>query len=217
MDPFVKERGIVATLNRANVDTDQIIPKQFLKSISRTGFGESLFIDWKQRPDGSLDPDFELNQPRFKGASILVARNNFGCGSSREHAVWAVAQAGYRAVIAPRREVDGSTVPAFADIFANNAVKNGVLTIELTEAEVDQIFARVAAHPGLEATIDLAAQTIILHGTPETTLRFTIDPIRKEHLLLGLDDIGLTLQHADAITKFETHHDAQMIPSAVRH
>lgn len=213
MQPFTKERGIVATLNRANVDTDQIIPKQFLKSISRTGFGESLFIDWKQRPDGSLDPEFELNQPRFKGASILVARNNFGCGSSREHAVWAVAQAGYRAVIAPRRDVEGGTVPAFADIFANNAVKNGVLTIELTEAEVDQIFDRVGATPGMEATIDLAAQTITLHSTPAVVLPFAIDPIRKEHLLLGLDDIGLTLKHADAISAFEAGHDAQLVPA----
>ncbi len=210
MQAFVKERGLVATLDRANVDTDQIIPKQFLKSISRTGFGESLFIDWKQRPDGTPDPDFELNQPRFKGASILVARNNFGCGSSREHAVWAVVQAGFRAVIAPRREQDSGTVPAFADIFASNAVKNGLLTIELTEAEVDAIFARVAATPGLEATIDLAAQTVVLHAKPPATIPFAIDPIRKEHLLRGLDDIGLTLEYADAIAAFEAHHDPQL-------
>jgi 3-isopropylmalate/(R)-2-methylmalate dehydratase small subunit len=209
MQPFIKERGIVATLDRANVDTDQIIPKQFLKSISRTGFGETLFFDWKRKPDGSPDPSFELNQPAFHGATILVARNNFGCGSSREHAVWAVVQAGYRAVIAPKRVLDGNTVPAFADIFANNSVKNGLLTIELSEAEVDRIFARVAKAPGLQATIDLAAQTIILHGATDESIRFEVDPIKKDHLLRGLDDIGLTLEHAAAISTFETRHDAQ--------
>jgi len=210
MQAFTKERGIVATLDRANVDTDQIIPKQFLKSILRTGFGESLFHDWKRRADGSPDPDFPLNQARFKGAKFLVTRNNFGCGSSREHAVWAVVQAGYRAVIAPRKEQGGMRVPAFADIFANNAVKNGLLTIELSEAEVDRIFGYVARTPGLEANIDLAAQTIVLHMSPPDTIRFEIDPVRKDHLLRGLDDISLTLENEPAIAAFEAAHDAQL-------
>ena len=210
MQAFTKERGIVATLDRANVDTDQIIPKQFLKSILRTGFGESLFHDWKRRADGSPDPDFSLNQPRFKGAKFLVTRNNFGCGSSREHAVWAVVQAGYRAVIAPRKEQGGTRVPAFADIFANNSVKNGLLTIELSEAEVDRIFGYVARTPGLEANIDLAAQTIVLHMSPPDTIRFDIDPVRKDHLLRGLDDISLTLENEPAIAAFEAAHDTQL-------
>ncbi|MCE9613539.1 MAG: 3-isopropylmalate dehydratase small subunit [Lentisphaerae bacterium] len=210
MQPFVKERGIVATLDRANVDTDQIIPKQFLKSIRRTGFGEALFIDWKRRPDGTPDPDFALNQPRFKDARILVARNNFGCGSSREHAVWAVVQAGFRTVIAPRKTTANGEVPAFADIFANNCVKNGLLTIELTEREVDQLFAVVAATPGLEATVDLAAQTITLHAATPVVIRFEIDPVRKDHLLRGLDDIAMTLDYEPQISAFEKTHDAQM-------
>lgn len=211
MTPFVKERGIVATLDRANVDTDQIIPKQFLKSIRRTGFGESLFWDWKRRPDGSPDPDFPLNQSRFKDAKTLVVRNNFGCGSSREHAVWAVVQAGYRVVIAPSKSLSGDRVPAFADIFANNSVKNGLLTIELSEADVDRLFDHVAATPGLEATVDLTAQTITLHTATPETIRFDIDPIRKDHLLRGLDDIALTLEHEPQITAFETRHNAQML------
>jgi len=209
MEPFVKERGIVATLDRSNVDTDQIIPKQFLKSIHRTGFGEALFHDWKRLPDGSPDPEFPLNQPRFKGARILVARNNFGCGSSREHAVWAVVQAGFRAVIAPRRHSGNGEIPAFADIFANNAVKNGLLTISLTEADVDRIFEAVAAQEGLEATVDLDAQTITLHGDEAETIRFEIDAGRKETLLRGLDDIARSLQHEGEITAFEATHNAQ--------
>lgn len=211
MQPFVKERGIVATLDRANVDTDQIIPKQFLKSIRRTGFGETLFHDWKRLPDGTPDPDFPLNQPRFKDAKFLVARNNFGCGSSREHAVWAVVQAGFRAVIAPSKTLAGGQVPAFADIFASNCVKNGLLTIELTEENVDRIFAAVAASPGLEATIDLAQQTITLHTPSPTVIRFEVDAVRKDHLLRGLDDIAMTLDYASQITAFEATHDAQMV------
>jgi 3-isopropylmalate/(R)-2-methylmalate dehydratase small subunit len=209
MQSFVKERGIVATLDRANVDTDQIIPKQFLKSIRRTGFGEALFHDWKLKADGSPDPAFPLNQPRFAGATFLVARNNFGCGSSREHAVWAVVQAGYRAVIAPRRQTTNGEVPAFADIFANNAVKNGLLTIALPEADVDRIFALVAAHAGLEATIDLERQTIVLHTPDPVTFRFDVEPTCKDTLLRGLDDIALSLEHEAAITAFEAKHNAQ--------
>ena len=210
MEPFKKERGIIATLDRANVDTDQIIAKQFLKSIKRTGFGEFLFYDWAHKPDESLDPDFELNQPRFANARILVARNNFGCGSSREHAVWAVAQAGYRTVIAPRKGSGADSIPAFADIFANNAVKNGLLTIELSEAEVDQLFAIAATGESIEATVDLPAQKLIVHSDPEVTIAFDISPAVKEHLLKGLDDIGLTLQQEQSITDFEAKHDTQI-------
>jgi 3-isopropylmalate/(R)-2-methylmalate dehydratase small subunit len=210
MDAFVTQSGVIATLDRANVDTDQIIPKQFLKSIARTGFGDGLFFDWALQPDGSANPDFELNQPRFEGAEILVARNNFGCGSSREHAVWAIMQAGYRVLIAPRREQDGNSVPAFADIFANNAVKNGLLTIELSEHDVNTIFEQVAGNAGLEATIDLQAQTITLHAGQETSIGFDIDATKKDHLLRGLDDIALTLEHVAEIDAFEAGHDVQM-------
>ncbi|MDA0576566.1 MAG: 3-isopropylmalate dehydratase small subunit [Verrucomicrobia bacterium] len=210
MTPFVKEHGIVVPLDRANVDTDQIIPKQFLKSIRRTGFGETLFFDWKRRADGTLDPEFPLNQAHFKDAIIMVVRNNFGCGSSREHAVWAVVQAGFRVVIAPTRVLDGNRVPAFADIFASNSVKNGLLTIELPETEVDRIFDAITATPGMKATVDLTLQTITLHGAKDETIRFEIDSIRKDHLLRGLDDIALTLEHATQITSFEAKHDTQL-------
>jgi 3-isopropylmalate/(R)-2-methylmalate dehydratase small subunit len=210
MDAFTIHRGIIATLDRANVDTDAIIPKQFLKSIKRTGFGESLFFDWRYLVDGKPNPEFELNAPRFNGASVLVTRNNFGCGSSREHAVWAVAQYGFRAVIAPRKEIAGSSVPGFADIFRNNCVKNGVLTIELSDAEVDNIFKLIARFPGLEVTINLPEERIVLHLDEEESFHFKVDPVVKNHLLHGLDDIGLTLAHADAIAAFEKTHDVQM-------
>ncbi len=210
MQPFVTHRGVLAPLNRANVDTDQIIPKQFLKSIKRTGFGVSLFCDWRLKPDGTPDPAFELNAPAYANASILVARNNFGCGSSREHAVWAVLQGGFRVVIAPWRETDGKRVPGFADIFANNAVKNGLLTIQLSEAEVDTLFDYIARFPALEATVNLPEQSLVLHLDAEVTFHFDTDPAIKQHLLRGLDDIGLTLEHADAITAFEARHDVQL-------
>lgn len=211
MQPFTVHRGLVATLDRANVDTDQIIPKQFLKSIKRTGFGEALFFDWRYLPNGQPNPEFELNQPRFKGASILVTRNNFGCGSSREHAVWAVMQYGFRAVVAPWVERDGVRVPGFADIFRNNSRQNGLLTIELSETQVDEIFKAVARHAGLEATIDLPAQRIVLHvPEQEKIYPFDIDPGVKEHLIRGLDEIGLTLQLLDRIEAFEKAHDVQM-------
>lgn len=200
MEPFRSHTGIVAPLDRANVDTDQIIPKQFLKSIRRTGFGANLFDDWRyldrgepgrddsQRP---LNPDFVLNQPRYRGASILLARRNFGCGSSREHAPWALAEYGMRALVAP----------SFADIFFNNCLKNGLLPIVLDEAIVDRLFARVAAQPGYRLTVDLARQTVT---TPEgDAFEFAIDPFRKECLLNGWDDIGLTLRHKDEIAAFE--------------
>ena len=209
MTPFKSHRGLLATLDRANVDTDQIIPKQFLKAIGRTGFGTHLFQDWRYLADGKLNPGFELNQERFKNASILVTRNNFGCGSSREHAVWAVAEYGFRAVVAPRQERNGSTVPAFADIFRSNCVKNGVLTIELSEAEVEEIFQMVGRYKGLEATIDLDHQRLVLHLPEEMAFHFDIDSAVKTRLIHGLDDIGLTLQHEAAISTFESRHNVQ--------
>ncbi len=210
MDAFTVHTGIVATLDRANVDTDAIIPKQFLKSIKRTGFGPSLFFDWRYAADGKPDPAFELNRPEFEGKSILVARNNFGCGSSREHAVWAIVQDGYRVVIAPSRGEGDDLVPGFADIFRNNCGKNGLLTIELTEAEVDQIFAEIAKKPGITGTADLEKQTFTLHGDQELVYRFAIDPTVKEHLLRGLDDIALSLEYADDIDQFEKGHNTQI-------
>lgn len=212
MNPFKSHRGILATLDRANVDTDQIIAKQFLKSIARTGFGEHLFYDWRHRADGSLNPDFSLNQPRFKNAAILVTRNNFGCGSSREHAVWAIQQGGFQAVIAPWREHQDARVPAFADIFKNNASKNALLTIELSESEVEEIFQMTARYPGLEATVDLDEQRVVLHVPEEIAFHFEIEGAVKERLIHGLDDIGLTLKEEKAIRAFETAHDSQIIP-----
>lgn len=196
----------MAPLDRANVDTDQIIPKQFLKSIRRTGFGDSLFFDWRYLADGRPNPDFVLNQSRYKGASILLARNNFGCGSSREHAVWAVMQAGFRAIIAPRQERGGARVPGFADIFRNNAEKNGLLPIELAEDEVGRIFELIERFPGLEATVDLEAQRVVLHHADEVSFRFGMDATVKRNLLQGLDDIGLTMEHLAEIERHEVTH-----------
>lgn len=210
MEPFTSHRGLLATLDRSNIDTDAIIPKQFLKSIKRTGFGESLFFDWRYDESGEPNPEFELNAPHFAGASILVTRNNFGCGSSREHAVWAVMQYGFRAVIAPRRDISGAVVPAFADIFRNNSVKNGLLTIELSEAEVDELFDLVSRFTNVEATIDLDEQRIVLHLDEEVAFHFEVDPVVKQHLLHGLDDIALSLQHLADIEAFERDYDAQM-------
>lgn len=205
MEPFKSHRGKIATLDRANVDTDQIIAKQFLKSIKRTGYGESLFFDWRYLPDGKPNPDFELNQPKFQSSTILVARNNFGCGSSREHAVWALTQYGIKAVIAPRQ----GDIPAFADIFHNNSVKNGLLNVELKESEVEEIFQMVERYEGLEATVNLEEQRVTLHLPEEISFHFEIDPAIKNHLIRGLDEIGLTLQHAGEISTFEKSHDAQ--------
>lgn len=199
MKAFTQHMGLVVPLDRANVDTDAIIPKQFLKSIKRTGFGVNLFDDWryldKGEPGGDntqrpLNPDFVLNQPRYMGASILLARKNFGCGSSREHAVWALDDYGIRAVIAP----------SFADIFHNNSFKSGLLPIVLDDAVVERLFREVEAQPGYQLSIDLADQTIT---TPSETLNFAVDSFRKHCLLNGLDDIGLTLQHADEIRAYE--------------
>jgi 3-isopropylmalate/(R)-2-methylmalate dehydratase small subunit len=210
MKAFTTHRGIIAPLDNANVDTDQIIPKQFLKSIQRTGFGEALFFDWRYLPDGKPNPDFALNAPAYRGASILVTRNNFGCGSSREHAVWAVRQYGFRAVIAPWQQRGDTRVPAFADIFRNNSVQNGLLTVELSETEVEEIFRMVRRFPGLEATVDLDEQRVVLHVQEEIAFHFAMDAGVKEHLRLGLDAIGLTLQSEQDIAAFEKKHDVQM-------
>lgn len=209
MEPFQTFRGVVATLERANVDTDQIIPKQFLKSISRTGFGPALFYDWRYRPDGTPDPAFELNQPERAGASILVTGNNFGCGSSREHAVWAVQQYGFKAVIAPWRGTPDKRIPGFADIFRNNAYGNGLLVIELAADEVQWIF-DAGRGRRLEATVNLAAQTVTVHGPEERVFGFEIPADVKEKLLHGLDAIGLTLRYEADIAAFEARHDVQM-------
>jgi 3-isopropylmalate/(R)-2-methylmalate dehydratase small subunit len=210
MKPLIKHTGVIATLNRANVDTDQIIAKQFLKSIKRTGFGPQLFYDWRYNADGKPNPDFELNHPQYKGASILVAQNNFGCGSSREHAVWAIAQDGYQVLIAPKRVQDGQEIPGFADIFKNNCSKNAILTIELSQKEVDQIFKAVTANRGVKATADLKGQTLVIHAPNPLEFKFDILQSTKERLMQGLDDIGITLGRESDITRFEKSHNPQI-------
>ncbi len=210
MNPFKTHRGLIAMLDRSNVDTDQIIPKQFLKSIARTGFGDNLFHDWRYLPDGKPNPDFVLNQSRFKGASILVTRNNFGCGSSREHAVWAIQQYGFQTIIAPWQQRREERVPGFADIFKNNCSKNALLTIELSEPEVAEIFQMTDRYEGLEATINLDEQRVTLHLPEEISFHFEIDLAIKARLIHGLDDIGLTLKHEKEIHSFELHHDPQL-------
>ncbi|ERS12995.1 3-isopropylmalate dehydratase small subunit [Alcanivorax sp. PN-3] len=206
MEKFVKHEGLVAPLDRANVDTDQIIPKQFLKSIKRTGFGPNLFDEWRYLDEGypgqdndarSKNPDFVLNQPVYQGATILLARRNFGCGSSREHAPWALMDFGFRAVIAP----------SFADIFYNNCFKNGLLPIVLSEEQMEELFQVEAANPGLRLTVDLEAQQV---RTPDgKAYDFDIDEFRKHCLLNGLDEIGLTLQEADTIRAYEERRRAR--------
>jgi len=194
MQQFRSHTGKVAPLYRANIDTDQIIPKQFLKRIERTGFGEFLFNDWRRSPEGLPKLDFVLNQPGYSGASILVADKNFGCGSSREHAVWALADFGFRVVIAP----------SFADIFANNCVKNGVLTAVLREDETAEIARRASEMPDYTLTIDL--QTCTVRDDHGFTGSFKIDEFTRHCLQEGLDDIGLTLHHEAEITAYETEH-----------
>lgn len=191
MEPFVRETGLVAPLDRVNVDTDQIIPKQFLKRIERTGFGEFLFYDWRYLDGGEPNPEFELNKPEYQGATILLTRNNFGCGSSREHAPWALLDYGFRAILAP----------SFADIFFNNCFKNGILPIVLPEGVIDELFTRVQNTPDYRLTIDLEAQTI--QDDQGFSVSFEVDPYRRDCLLKGLDDIGVTLQYADKIAAFE--------------
>jgi len=185
MQPFRQHTGLVAPLDRANVDTDQIIPKQFLKRIERTGFGEFLFYDWRYLPDGQLDPSFVLNQPQYQGASILVADKNFGCGSSREHAPWALGEFGFRVIIAP----------SFADIFSNNCFKNGMLPITLPDEQARELMRR------RKLTVDLETQTIA--DEDGLSVSFVINEFQRYCLLEGLDDIGLTLRHEDAISAYE--------------
>lgn len=202
MQAFTILSGLVAPLDRANVDTDAIIPKQFLKSIRRSGFGPNLFDEWRYLDHGEpeqdcshrpLNKEFVLNQPRYKNAQILLARKNFGCGSSREHAPWALLDYGFRAVIAP----------SFADIFFNNCFKNGILPIILTEEDIEQLFQATFANEGYQLTVDLAKQQVI---SPDNKVyHFTVDEFRKHCLLNGLDDIGLTLQHADDIRRYESN------------
>jgi len=207
MNAFRKHTGLVAPLDRANVDTDQIIAKQFLKSIKRTGYGPHLFDAWRfidPAPGASgakrvANPDFVLNQPRYQGASILLARKNFGCGSSREHAPWALLEYGFRCVIAP----------SFADIFHTNSFKNGLLPVTLSEAEVDGLFYDCAAFPGFRLIVDLAEQTVATENRSKM-LRFEIDPFRKYCLLNGLDEISLTLRHADEIRAYEARRRAEL-------
>ncbi|MDT8384108.1 MAG: 3-isopropylmalate dehydratase small subunit [Gammaproteobacteria bacterium] len=206
MEKFEKMTGLVAPMDRSNVDTDAIIPKQFLKSIKRSGFGPNAFDEWRYLDHGEpgmdnstrpLNPDFVLNQPRYQGASILLARDNFGCGSSREHAPWALLDFGFRVIIAP----------SYADIFFNNCFKNGILPIVLDAQIVDRLFQAVAANEGYRLTVDLEAQTIT---TPEgKSIAFEVEEFRKHCLLNGLDDIGLTLQHVDDIRAYEARRRAE--------
>ena len=193
MKPFTTHTGIVAAMDRANVDTDQIIPKQFLKRIERTGFGQFLFFDWRFKDDGSPNPEFELNAANMKGASILLARRNFGCGSSREHAPWALNDYGFLVLIAP----------SFADIFYNNCFKNGMLPIRLDEATVDDLFQR-AASGNYRLTVDL--ETCTLSDDSGLKIPFDVESFRRHCLLNGLDDIGLTLAHEDRISAYEKEH-----------
>lgn len=206
MEAFTRHRGVVMPLDRANVDTDAIIPKQYLKSVKRTGFGPNLFDDWRYLESGEpgqdhaarpLNPDFVMNQPRYRDASVLLARENFGCGSSREHAVWALQQAGFRAVLAP----------SFADIFYNNCFKNGLLPIVLDGDELAAMFDQVAVTEGYSVEIDLHARRVYLPGG--RSLEFNIDGFRRECLLKGLDETGLTLRHADEIRAYEARRREQ--------
>ena len=197
MQAFTQLTGLVAPLDRVNVDTDQIIPKQFLKTIKRTGLRDGLFFDWRRKKDGSPDPEFFLNQARYQGATILLTRDNFGCGSSREHAPWALLDQGFRCVIAP----------SFADIFYNNCFQNGILPVVLNGDEVLSLMNEAAHTMGYTLTVDLGQQTVT---TPRGTVyRFDIDPFRKDCLYRGLDSIGLTLQHETAITAYEQRRKAE--------
>lgn len=205
MDKFVTHTGIAVAMNRANVDTDAIIPKQFLKSIKRTGFGEYLFDGWRYLDEGQpgmdcsqrpLNPEFELNQPAFQGGTILLAGPNFGCGSSREHAPWALQQYGFKAIVSS----------SYADIFFNNCFKNGLLPIVLKEEEMQKLFGAVAAQPGIKATVNLEQQTVSLGSL---SFGFQVDPFRRHCLMNGLDDIGLTLEHSELIKTYEAKRLAE--------
>jgi 3-isopropylmalate/(R)-2-methylmalate dehydratase small subunit len=196
MLPFRTHTGLVAPLDRPNVDTDQIIPKQFLKRVERTGFGEFLFHDWRYRPGGEPDASFVLNDPRYAGASVLVAGRNFGCGSSREHAPWALLDYGFRAVVAP----------SFADIFANNCAKNGLLAVALSDGEVAEIIRRAGRGPGYRLTVDLERRAV--EDAEGFSASFEIDDFRRHCLLEGLDDIGLTLRREAEIAAYESRRPA---------
>jgi 3-isopropylmalate/(R)-2-methylmalate dehydratase small subunit len=191
MKPFTKHRGLVAAINRINVDTDQIVPKQFLKRIERTGYGKFLFYDWRFKEDGSPNPEFELNQPQFQGASILLAGANFGCGSSREHAVWALQDYGFRAILAP----------SFSDIFYNNSFKNGLLAVQIPEDQMRKLFLNASTIPAYQLTVDLHSQTVRDDAAIE--IGFGIEPFERECLLNGWDEIGLTLRYEDRIAEYE--------------
>ena len=195
MQPFRTLTALALPLDRTNVDTDQIIPKQFLKRIERTGYGDFLFFDWRRNAAGDPDPKFELNDPRYKGAQILIAGKNFACGSSREHAAWALSDSGFRVVIAP----------TFADIFFSNAGKNGIVLARLTEGEVAQLLHNAKTLPNYQLTVSLEAQTVT--DSQGFKASFEVDPFRKFCLIEGLDDIGLTLRHEAALDKFEAKHD----------
>jgi 3-isopropylmalate/(R)-2-methylmalate dehydratase small subunit len=195
MEPFETLTSIAAPLDRTNVDTDQIIPKQFLKRIERTGYGDFLFFDWRQTPEGEPLPEFVLNDPRYKDAKILIAGKNFGCGSSREHAAWALSDFGFRVVIAP----------TFADIFFSNAGKNGIVLARLSESEVETLLRNAESIPGYKLTVSLQEQTVTDDRGFKAT--FEVDAFRKYCLLEGLDDIGLTLRHAAELDKYESQHD----------
>lgn len=198
MEPFKQLTGIVAPVDRVNVDTDAIIPKQFLKRIERSGFGQFLFFEWRFHENGEVNAEFEPNKPRYEGASVLVSRANFGCGSSREHAPWAILDYGYKVIIAP----------SYADIFYNNCFKNGILPIKLSEEQVEEIFQRTAKHDGYKLTVDLENKQ--LSDQYGLSISFELDEHRRQFLLQGLDDIGLTLQHEDKITAYEQKHAARL-------
>jgi 3-isopropylmalate/(R)-2-methylmalate dehydratase small subunit len=196
MEPFVQINGLVAPVDRVNVDTDAIIPKQFLKRIERSGFGQFLFFEWRWDEQGNVIPEFNLNKPRYQGASVLLSRANFGCGSSREHAPWAILDYGFRCIIAP----------SFADIFYNNCFKNGILPIKLSEEQVDDLFNRTNAQEGYKLEIDL--ENKVISDNAGLSIPFELDEHRRQFLLQGLDDIGLTLKHQDAISAYEAKRAA---------
>jgi 3-isopropylmalate/(R)-2-methylmalate dehydratase small subunit len=199
MEPFVQINGLVAPVDRVNVDTDAIIPKQFLKRIERSGFGQFLFFEWRWDEQGNVIPEFNLNKPRYQGASVLLSRANFGCGSSREHAPWAILDYGFRCVIAP----------SFADIFYNNCFKNGILPIKLSEEQVDELFKRTEAKEGYTLNVDL--ENKVITDADGLSITFDLDEHRRQFLLQGLDDIGLTLKHEDAISAYEAKRAASEI------
>lgn len=198
MEAFKQHTGLVGPVDRVNVDTDAIIPKQFLKRIERTGFGQFLFFEWRFDEQGNVNPNFDLNKPRYQGASVLISRANFGCGSSREHAPWAIMDYGFQVVIAP----------SFADIFYNNCFKNGILPIKLSEEQVEELFQRTASNVGYKLNVDLENKTIT--DDKGLNIAFDLDEHRRQFLLLGLDDIGLTLQHESLISAYEAKQAARL-------